>query len=691
MTDFAGTKGILPPGRVEAIVVGGGHAGIEAAWALARLGHGVAMVTFDARGLARMSCNPSIGGLAKGQLAREIDALGGLMGRLIDQTGIHFRMLNRSKGPAVHAPRAQADRDAYSREALRKLTALDHLLIVEAEVTDFQCENGRVTGVALRPPDWSRVQTGGAHSDSGSLGGRSEPPPGEPRPEGPFEGLPPVIRLRSPHNIEAAATILTVGTFLRGKLHTGDQTREGGRRGEPAASSLSAALRSLGLELGRLKTGTPPRLARETIDFSRLKEQPGDEPPPRFSYFENADVANHVLCHLTRTSEKTHAILTAALDRSPMFSGKIEGAGPRYCPSIEDKVVRFPDRRSHQVFLEPEGLNSDLVYPNGVSTSMPIDVQEAYIRTIDGLEEAVIVHPGYAVEYDFLLTSQIDAALGVRGVGGLFAAGQINGTSGYEEAAAQGIMAGLNAHAEITGRPAVTLGRSQAYIGVLIDDLVTKIPTEPYRMFTSQSEYRLRLRQDNADRRLSAMGHELGLLDDDDWRRATERWAKVDAQHAILRRTRLSGRMMRDLAPRSGPLSEADAGRTYEELLKRPEVDFDVLRAIGHEVGIDRADETTLLAEIKYAGYIEKQSREIERTAALEKQSLPEWLLSDPPVALSGEARERLMEYRPQTMGHAMRIPGITPSDLFILAIHLRGGRGRDSRKGTTGSVTAGE
>ncbi len=671
--------------------MGGGHAGIEAAWALARLGHSVALITFDAHGLACMPCNPSIGGLAKGQLAREIDALGGLMGRLIDQTGIHFRMLNRSKGPAVHAPRAQADREAYSREALKRLMVLDHLLIVEAEVTEFQCETGRpsagderacgcVKGVALRPPDWSKVRAGGAHSNIASSGGPSEPPPGDPRPDGPFKGLPPVIRLRSPHSLEATATILTVGTFLRGKLHTGDQTREGGRRGEPPSSSLSAALRTLGLELGRLKTGTPPRLARETIDFSRLKEQPGDEPPPRFSYFEDADVTNHVLCHLTRTSEKTHAILAAALDRSPMFSGKIEGVGPRYCPSIEDKVVRFPDRTSHQVFLEPEGLDTDLIYPNGVSTSMPIDVQEAYIHTIDGLEEAAIVHPGYAVEYDFLLTSQIDAALRLRDFEGLFAAGQINGTSGYEEAAAQGITAGLNAHAVITGRPPLALGRSQAYIGVLIDDLVTKIPTEPYRMFTSQSEYRLRLRQDNADRRLSAIGHDLGLLSNDDWKGAEERWAKVDEEHANLRRTRLSGRMMREQPPGSVPFSESDAGRTYEELLKRPEVDFEVLRAIGHEVEIEEADQTTLLAEIKYAGYIEKQRREIERTAALESQSLPDWILNDPPVALSREARERLMEYRPQTMGHAMRIPGITPSDLFILAIHLRGDRRRDDK-----------
>ncbi len=484
----------------------------------------------------------------------------------------------------------------------------------------------------------------------------------------------------------------------------------------------------MGLQLGRLKTGTPPRLARETIDFARVEEQPGDEPPPRFSYFEDAQVRNRVLCHVTRTTEQTHEILRAALGRSPLYNGRIEGIGPRYCPSIEDKIVRFPDRTSHHVFLEPEGLESSLIYPNGISTSMPEDVQHAYVRSIPGLEEARIVHPGYAVEYDFLLTSQIDATLSVRGFEGLYAAGQINGTSGYEEAATQGIVAGLNAFCWLTGRPSLILRRDQAYIGVLIDDLVTKLPTEPYRMFTSQSEYRLRLRQDNADQRLSRIGHELGLLRDTDWRMCQERWNRIDRERGRLERRRLTAGDLaasgsdtatcgtedpasavdRAASGTKSPVCDSgdaalslesvvltscesgdvvfdreDVGKTLAELLKRPEVDFEALESIGYESALGDTDRTALMAEIKYAGYILKQDREIRRTRAIESQRIPDWVAADPPEALSQEARERLKEHRPGTIGQASRIPGVSPSDVFVLAVYIRG-RSRSRAGGDT-------
>lgn len=737
-----------PPASVDAVVVGGGHAGIEAAWALARLGHSVALVTFDAGALGRMSCNPSIGGLAKGQLVREIDALGGLMGRLIDRAGIHFRTLNRRKGPAVQAPRAQADKESYSREALRALANLGNLVILEAEVTDIQVETApganssgrdapvegasdagtkaartRVVAVLLAPPDWSRVKPGGPHSTGPVMR------PADARPQA-GSVLPTVLRIPGRTELSAKVVLLTVGTFLRGKLFTGMDPRPGGRRGEPPAEGVCASLEKLGVKLSRLKTGTPPRIRRGSIDFRRLRPQPGDEPPPRFSYFEDAEVRNRVVCHLTRTNESTHRIIASSMDRSPLYGGLIKGIGPRYCPSIEDKVKRFPDRKSHPIFLEPEGLDSDEIYPNGISTSLPLDVQESYIRTIPGLEGAEIVHPGYAVEYDFMLTSQIDSTLSVRGIEGLFAAGQINGTSGYEEAAAQGIVAGMNAHALLAGREPIVLPRSRAYIGVLIDDLVTKVPTEPYRMFTSQSEYRLLLRQDNADRRLSLLGREIGLLGRVDWERVQARWAQVEDEHKRLKAARLkrtalerwnrvagewSSRDIRKGTSRSGAqrvtisvsdeqapkgpdpesggpqtgasnrgavphgvgLREADLGKTFEELLRRPEVRMRTLRELGHITRLSESDEATIEAEIKYAGYIQKQEREIARTRALEDHVIPATIFDDPPIELSGEARERLHEHRPRTLGQALRIPGITPNDVFMLAIRIRSRRGK--------------
>ncbi len=667
---------IIRPDTVDAVVIGNGHAGIEAARALSRLGQRTVMVTFDATAMGRMSCNPSIGGLAKGQLVREIDALGGLMGRLIDRTGIHYRMLNRRKGPAVHAPRAQADKADYSRQAFSELSRLENLTIVEAEVTDIVTESvisasgsrsQQVTGVKLIPTDWALVKPGGAHSSGPEIPG--EPPPG-------------IVRLTSSAEISTAVVILTVGTFLKAKLFTGMDACQGGRRGEPPASGLSQSLQNLGLQLGRLKTGTPPRLLKTSIDFSRTEKQDGDDPPPRFSYFETTEPRNQTHCYITRTNEKTHSVIRASLDRSPLFGGLIKGVGPRYCPSIEDKINTFPDRDSHQIFLEPEGLQSLEVYPNGISTSLPLDVQLEYVRTIPGLELAEIVHPGYAVEYDFLLTSQIDSTLAVTGIKGLFSSGQINGTSGYEEAAAQGLIAGINAAALLSGSASFIPGRDQAYIGVLIDDLVTKIPTEPYRMFTSHSEYRLMLRQDNADRRLSPIGYELGLLSADELQQVSQRWDTVSRARAVLQKRQLKRSDLDHIKPPPNDteicLAEIDLGKTLEHLLKRPGLTLATLRSLGIDFGLSESDEETIEAEIKYAGYIAKQQRHINRVRLMEDIAIPTWIFESPPMGLSREGKEKLLAHQPQTLGQALRIPGITQSDGFIISILIKSKQKRD-------------
>lgn len=637
------------PRSVDAVVIGGGHAGIEAAMALARHAHSVALVTFDAAGLGRMSCNPSIGGLAKGQLVREIDALGGCMGRLADRAGIHFRMLNRGKGPAVRAPRAQIDTPTYVAEAQRALRALPTLQILEGEVTDIRVEGERgagrrVCGVHLRAP---RVP--------------APPAPG-------------VTRVLESREIATRAVVLAPGTFLEGMLFTGMEPHPGGRRAESAADALAASLRSLGLRLGRLKTGTPPRLRRDSIDTSRLTPQPGDEPPPRFSFFEPMPVANRVLCHLTRTNAATHAAVRAGLDRSPLYGGLIHGVGPRHCPSIEDKVVRFPERTSHSIFLEPEGLDAACIYPNGISTSLPADVQASFVHTIAGLEAAQIVHPGYAVEYSFLLTSQLEATLQVRAIAGLYAAGQINGTSGYEEAAAQGLMAGLNAGAWIEDRPPVILRRDEAYIGVLVDDLITKTPSEPYRMYTSQSEYRLILRQDNADLRLSERGRDVRALSEDDTQRIEARRERIAAARARLR-AGLIGREELASARTTGALNATDLGKSIEEILKRPAMSMEILETLGPTKNLDglsELDRVTLEADIKYDGYVRRLHEEVKRLQAFEGFVIPPGLLDDPPDSLSREARDVLRERRPRTLAQAARVPGITPCDVSILAIRIR-------------------
>ncbi|MBD3235432.1 MAG: tRNA uridine-5-carboxymethylaminomethyl(34) synthesis enzyme MnmG [Candidatus Eisenbacteria bacterium] len=660
----------------DAVVIGGGHAGIEAAWALGRLGHSVALVSFEPHRLGRMSCNPSIGGLAKGQLVREIDALGGLMGRLIDRTGIHFRMLNRRKGPAVHAPRAQADKRRYQQAATAALAALPGVTRMAGEVTEIVTEARgdarRVVGVRIAPVPWGRVTPGGAHSHA------PRPPAGEEE----IPGSP----VEAPIEIATGVVIVTAGTFLGARLFTGLDPRPGGRRGEPPADPLSRCLAQLGLQLGRLKTGTPPRLRGNTIDFARLEAQPGEEPPPRFSHFDPAPVHNQVVCHLTRTNARTHRIIAGSLDGSPLFGGMIRGVGPRYCPSIEDKVVRFPDRRSHQIFLEPEGLKAEEIYPNGISTSLPESVQEAYVRSIEGLEEAEIIHPGYAVEYDFVLTSHVSATLAVDRVAGLYMAGQVNGTSGYEEAAAQGLVAGVNAAAELTGRDPFVLRRHEAYIGVLIDDLVTKIPTEPYRMFTSQSEFRLLLRQDNADLRLSDLGRERGLLSKEDGERVRARRARLAYHRGRLGAARLGRGQIAELA-RGAPdarLAGKDAGRSAEDLLRRPGVTVAALQAAGILDGVPSDDATTLEADVKYAGYVARQEREVAQRRDLEETPLPRWLRAEPPADLSREAREKILQHRPRTLGEASRIPGVTPCDVSLLAIRIRAGR-----EGAAGAMRA--
>jgi tRNA uridine 5-carboxymethylaminomethyl modification enzyme len=590
----------------EVLVVGGGHAGVEAALAAARLGLRTACVVLDPAACGRMSCNPAIGGLAKGQLVREVDALGGEMGRATDAAGIQFRILNTKKGPAVRSPRAQCDRTAYNRYMADAVAAQPGLQTVTGEAVALLVEGGRIRGA----------------------------------------------RLADGESVLAPAVVLTTGTFLGGRMFAGAWEAAGGRIGEAAATELSRSLLAHGLRLGRHKTGTPPRLDHRTIDYRGLQEQPGDPEPQPFSFRTRALRVDQVSCFLTRTNPRTHAIIAANAHLSPMYQGRIVGVGPRYCPSVEDKVMRFAEQASHQVFLEPEGAGSDEVYPNGISTSLPEAVQLEFLRTIEGLEEVAILRPGYAVEYDFLETDQIRADLQVAGIGGLFAAGQINGTSGYEEAAAQGLIAGINAARHVRGEPPVILDRASSYIGVMIDDLCRVNPREPYRMFTSRAEYRLLLRSDNADRRLSPLGHELGLLD------AAAAGAVADKERAIAAvRQRLVSHYRKD-------------GRSLAEYLRRPEVtlaDMLAREPALADLRVDPATASEVEAEVKYEGYIRRQAREVANMQRMQQKPIPREFDFHRVTALSAEARDRLAARQPLTVGEAARVPGVRPADVNVL------------------------
>jgi len=642
------------PSDYDVIVVGAGHAGCEAALAAARMGCRVLLTTISLESVAQMSCNPAIGGTAKGILTREIDALGGAQGLIADRSGVQFRMLNRSRGPAVQSPRAQCDKRLFALLMKQLVEQTPGVTLRQEMVEELLLEP--VGGDEAGRSNLERYrQRHRQLADGQSKDGLpTAPAAGRLRAVG--------VRGSSGMSYMARAVILTTGTFLRGLTHQGDQQRRGGRLGEPAAMNLSLSMEALGLELLRLKTGTPPRLNGRTVNKAHLEEQWGDDPAPAFS-FRTAKIQRPSLpCWLSRTTQATHEIIRNNLDRAPLYTGQINSRGPRYCPSIEDKVVRFADKESHQVFLEPEGVDTEELYVNGIATSLPADVQLQIVHSVPGCEEAEILRFGYAIEYDMAPPHQISSSLQARNVPGLFLAGQINGTSGYEEAGGQGLLAGINAVLSLRGEEAFVPGRDEAYLGVLVDDLITKEITEPYRLFTSRSEYRLLLRQDNADRRLAVHARRLGLLD------ATVLDA-VEAKRAAIAR---AGERLRAERPRG-------EGKTWWELLRQPEMKVKDLRGRGLELDASPDVDEALEIEAKYEGYLNRQQQQVERLRELENEAIPEWLDFEHVNGLGREAREKLSRHRPRTFGQALRLDGVTPADVSLLSIHLAS-RGKGKR-----------
>lgn len=616
------------PQRFDVIVIGGGHAGTEAALAAARMGVSTLLLTHNIETLGQMSCNPAIGGIGKGHLVKEIDALGGAMARAADKGGIQWRTLNASKGPAVRATRAQADRMLYKYAIRSMLEHQDNLTIFQQAADDLIVEGDRVTGVVTQ------------------------------------------MGLR----FEASAVVITTGTFLGGVIHVGMENHSGGRAGDPPSIALAQRLRELPFNVGRLKTGTPPRIDGRSVDWSKMAEQPGDTPTPVFSYIgSQADHPPQISCYITYTNEKTHDIIRSGFDRSPMFSGKIEGIGPRYCPSVEDKVNRYSDKASHQIFVEPEGLNTTELYPNGISTSLPFDIQYQLVRSIKGFENAHITRPGYAIEYDYFDPRGLKHSLETQFINGLYFAGQINGTTGYEEAGAQGLLAGLNAALQAKGEAAWCPRRDEAYLGVLVDDLVTNGTIEPYRMFTSRAEYRLLLREDNADLRLTPKGRELGLVDDHRWQKFDEKREAVAAERERFKTTVVQPS---DVPESLKPDFGGDLAHEYsaEDLMRRPKLNYELLRQVPK---IGPGVDDPLVAEqveiqIKYAGYIERQQMEIEKARAHEETGLPQELDYAEINGLSNEVRQKLVDIRPETIGQAARISGVTPAAVSLLLVHLK-------------------